>query len=335
MVATLFAVPVQATGKVKISKSTATIYVGETLSLKVYGTGKKVKWSTSNKKIATVSKKGKVTAKKKGNVTIKAKVGKKTYRCKITVKEKKKKTLAYGVFLSLNSSDIKKIKGYKNVVIDAQYFSRKDIATLKKQGSRVYSYINVGALENFREYYNDYSQLAIGTYENWEEEQWIDVSSSEWQEFLASLEEKLLNKGVDGFFVDNCDVYYEYPREDIFDGLTIILKHLMESGKDVIINGGDTYVMTYLERYGSLSNIMTGVNQECVWSNINFETKTFSAKSKKEREYFKKYVETCKKCGLEVYLLEYTKDSNLKRKIKNYCNKNKFYYYISDSIELD
>lgn len=38
---------------------------------------------------------------------------------------------------------------------------------------------------------------------------------------------------------------------------------------------------------------------------------------------------------MEVYLLEYTKDKKLIRKIKQYCRKNKFHYYISDSIELD
>ena len=46
----------------------------------------KVKWSSSNKKVATVNSKGKVVAKKKGTAKISAKVGGKTYRCKVTVK---------------------------------------------------------------------------------------------------------------------------------------------------------------------------------------------------------------------------------------------------------
>lgn len=65
---------------------------GKTVSLKVVNNKKSVKWSSSNKKIATV-KKGKVTAKKAGNATIKAKVGKKTYSCKVTVTDGKKKVL--------------------------------------------------------------------------------------------------------------------------------------------------------------------------------------------------------------------------------------------------
>ena len=75
--------------KVKINKSKATIYVGNTLKLKVKGTNKYVKWSSSNKKIARVNKKGKVTGLKKGKAIIKDKVGSKKYKCKITVKGKK------------------------------------------------------------------------------------------------------------------------------------------------------------------------------------------------------------------------------------------------------
>lgn len=71
---------------VKISKKNATMYVGKTLKLKISGTKSKVKWKTSNKKIATVSKKGAVNAKKAGKVTISAVVNRKTYKCKVTVK---------------------------------------------------------------------------------------------------------------------------------------------------------------------------------------------------------------------------------------------------------
>ena len=77
--------------KAKISKTKATIYVGKTIKLKVKNNKKKVKWSTSNKKVAKVSKKGKVKGIKAGKATITAKVGKKAYKCKIKVKKKRNK----------------------------------------------------------------------------------------------------------------------------------------------------------------------------------------------------------------------------------------------------
>ena len=256
------------------------------------------------------------------------------YECEVFGKDNSRQK-DYGVFLSLDASDMDRITEYQTVVIDAQYFSKKDIAYLKKQGCTVYSYINIGAIENFREYYDEYSNLALGDYENWEEEKWVDVSSTVWQNFLVSLEEELLDKSIDGFFVDNCDVYYVYHTDDVFEGLTTILEHLMEYGKPVIINGGDTYVMEYETREGSIQRIMTGVNQECVFSRINFKKGSFSAQKKNDREYFQDYIEICGHQGCDVYLIEYTTDRKLKRKIKKYCKKKGFHYYISDSIELD
>lgn len=241
----------------------------------------------------------------------------------------------YGVFLSIDPSDIDKIKGYRTVVIDAQYFSEEDIACLKEQGSEVYSYLNIGSLENFRDYYENFSGYTLGKYENWDEEEWINVASSEWQTFLVSLENELIEKGIDGFFADNCDVYYNYPEDEIFDGLTVILKQLMAYGKPVIINGGDTYVTAYREKYGSAKDIMTGVDQESVFSRIDFENGSFSAQEKEEQEYFKGYVEACNKDGADVFLLEYTTDRRLIEQIEDYCTEKGFRFYISDSVELD
>lgn len=58
----------------------------------------KVIWKSSDKNIATVTKKGKVTAVSAGTADITAKCNKKTYRCKVTVKEYSAETqyAAYG-----------------------------------------------------------------------------------------------------------------------------------------------------------------------------------------------------------------------------------------------
>ena len=79
---------VEAASKVKLNKTKVTLAVGESTTLKMNGTSKKVTWSTSNKKVATVSK-GKVTAKKKGTANITAKIGNKKYTCKVTVEAPK------------------------------------------------------------------------------------------------------------------------------------------------------------------------------------------------------------------------------------------------------
>ena len=73
---------------VKINKKTVYIAKGSTYKLKVSGTKAKIKWSSSNKKIATVSKKGTVKAKSIGSCTITAKVKGRKYKCKVIVESK-------------------------------------------------------------------------------------------------------------------------------------------------------------------------------------------------------------------------------------------------------
>lgn len=121
---------------VKINKSKVTMNVKEKYTLKVKGTSKKVKWSTSNKKIATVSSKGKVAAKKKGKVTITAKVGSKKYKCKVKVENPKLNKTSLSLFikegytLKLNgSSQTKKWSSSNSSVVSV---SDGKITALKK-----------------------------------------------------------------------------------------------------------------------------------------------------------------------------------------------------------
>lgn len=77
---------VSATTKLKLKKNLV-LPVKSTYKLKLTGASlKKVKWSSDDKKIASVSKSGKVKAKKQGKAVITARYGKKEFHCKVTVK---------------------------------------------------------------------------------------------------------------------------------------------------------------------------------------------------------------------------------------------------------
>lgn len=86
MALTITIVPIPTEAAVKLNTTKKTLEVGKSVTLKVTGTSKKAKWSTSNKKVATVTQKGKVTAKSSGTATITAKISNKKLTCKITVK---------------------------------------------------------------------------------------------------------------------------------------------------------------------------------------------------------------------------------------------------------
>lgn len=76
-------------GDVKLSKSKLTMFKGDEKKLTLKNAkAKEVKWSSSDKKVATV-KKGKIKAKKKGTVTITATYKGKKYKCTVKIKKKK------------------------------------------------------------------------------------------------------------------------------------------------------------------------------------------------------------------------------------------------------
>lgn len=81
----LIAPVMEARADARLSKEDATILIGDTLQLKVKGSNKTVKWSSSNNAVATVNQKGKVTAKSEGYAIIYAKAGKETLSCWVDV----------------------------------------------------------------------------------------------------------------------------------------------------------------------------------------------------------------------------------------------------------
>lgn len=87
----LATIPYENTSKaatIKLNKTKNTMYVGSTYTLKVKGTTKKAKWTSSKKSIASVNSKGIVSAKKAGKAKITAKVASKKLTCAITVKQR-------------------------------------------------------------------------------------------------------------------------------------------------------------------------------------------------------------------------------------------------------
>ena len=126
--------------KIKLKKTKLTLITGESYTQKLLNEKgktitKNVKWSTANKKTATVSSKGKVTAKKAGKVKITAKYKNKKYTFTVTVKNavlsEKKKTLKEGKSFTLTLKGNGKKISTKNIKFKT---SSKKIATVSSKG---------------------------------------------------------------------------------------------------------------------------------------------------------------------------------------------------------
>ena len=240
----------------------------------------------------------------------------------------------YGVFIGLETADLKRLRPYRTVVIEPSTFSAEQIKALQAEGKSVYGYLNLGSLENYRPYYERFASLTLAPYENWPEERWVDVSSPVWQTFVVDeLGTAYASLGLDGFFLDNCDVYALYPREDIFNGLTTMLRGLNRYQKPCIINGGDVFVSACIKN-GTARTLFDGVNQESVFTKIDFAKNRYAAQDAETRAYYLDYLTRAKKAGLQVYLIEYRPTAKLAAEIQDYCEKNGFTAYNANGKEL-
>ncbi len=111
------------------------------------------------------------------------------------------------------------------VLIDLFYgeaaFSPAEVTQLKTKangGKRlVISYINIGAAESYRYYWqNDWKlhhpNWLKKPYDGYEDEIWVKFWKKEWQEIIYgndnSYTKKIINAGFDGIYLDNVEAYY-------------------------------------------------------------------------------------------------------------------------------
>lgn len=240
----------------------------------------------------------------------------------------------YGVFLGISGEEAERLQGFRTVVIEPSEFKKEQIQKLREAGKTVYGYLNIGAIESGRPYFSRFSDLSLSAYENWPEESWIDVSSPRWRDFLVNeLGKEYAELGLDGFFLDNADVYYHYPEEKTYRGLCEILEGLRGFGLPILINGGDLFVSRCISGGRALA-LFDGINQETVFSSIDFKRKSYGRQGEEESAYFRSYLSRAKTCGLSVYLLEYRADPGLSAQIDRYCRENGFHWYNAEGLEL-
>ena len=225
---------------------------------------------------------------------------------------------------------------YQTLILDLQNFSKEQVSALHHAGvKKIYSYLDVGSLETYRPYFTRFQKLVRAPYENWEEEYWVDVSDISWQDFLVKeLASDLVQKGADGFFLDNTDVYAQEETPQTYEGLVRILEGLGDYHLPVIVNGGDLFVKKLIADHKQ--NLLRAVCQESVFSCIrDYKKNQFGRQNKEVRDDYLTYLQTCKKANLAVLLIEYTKDSKLEKEADSYCKKMGFCLFVSKSLGLE
>ena len=247
----------------------------------------------------------------------------------------------YGAFLGRSDNDVTSFSNYKYVSLELDEFGDSNLKRLSGKGVNFLAYLNVGALENYRDYYDDYESITFKDYEEWPDERWIDVSNTEWQSFVVNtLAKGFKDRNAFGVYLDNVDVY-TIAKDEAKDysafatGLKNIIKGVSDLGLKVMINGGSEFLDDMNDQESDVFNYIWGYHQEEVFSLItDYEKNTFSTQNKDDQDYYQEIAALMKEKGKEVFLLEYTTSESLKKTIQDYCEQKQYHYYISNDVDL-
>jgi endo-alpha-1,4-polygalactosaminidase (GH114 family) len=209
------------------------------------------------------------------------------------------------------------------------------------RGVYVYGYLNVGALEKGRPYYEKFKHLRLAKYEGWDGEYWIDPTAREWQDHCIALAKQIKATGAIGLYLDNTDIYYEilekqirkqYSRnlpsaQAVYTALSNVILNINALGMIVMPNGGDTFVRKFVTAH---PRVIATINQEGVF----FEELNKKNKSS-DTQYYKDYCKWAQKSITgKVRIIEYTSSKTEQAKIKAYCIAHGWDVYFSKHKDL-
>lgn len=216
----------------------------------------------------------------------------------------------------------------------------KAVREAVKRGVWAYGYLNVGALEKERPYYDKLKHLRLAKYDGWADEYWIDPTAREWQDHILSLAKQIKATGAIGLYLDNTDIYYmlkeqeiekQYSRnlpsaQAVYTALSNMVLKINALGLIVMPNGGDVFVRKFIRAH---PNIIKTVNQEGV---LYQDGKKQPAEDTK---YYTEYLDWCRKKGIYIRGIEYPKTKAQAVHAQLYYKKHKWQgIYISWHKEL-
>lgn len=206
---------------------------------------------------------------------------------------------------------LQKSKPHDLAVVDTEGYETY-VRQAVSRGVYVYGYLNVGALEKERPYYEKFKHLRLAKYEGWDGEYWIDPTDKAWQDHVISLVKQIKACGAIGLYLDNTDIYYmiaeheihkQYSRnlpteQAVYTALSSMILKINALGLIVMPNGGDVFVRKFIRAH---PNVIKTVNQE----GVLYQDK--KRQSAEDTKYYTEYLDWCRKKNIYIRGIEYPK----------------------------
>ena len=228
-------------------------------------------------------------------------------------------------------------KGTAILAIEPEDYSDTEIKAIKARGYTLLAYLSIGTISKERNWYGKYKQYKLKRLPDWPKEYYMDMRYPQWTAFLVSRSKALKQRGFDGWWLDNLDVYEEYPSASMFNACHSVLRSIKALGGYVMVNGGSEFWDVAMDKKVAVAKLVSGVTQEEVFSRITrYSGKgKFGKQTSLQSKFYRQLLKRLWKNKVQTFLLEYTRDAAIKAKVKAFCIRCRMTgYCISSDVDL-
>jgi endo-alpha-1,4-polygalactosaminidase (GH114 family) len=164
----------------------------------------------------------------------------------------------------------RRYRAYDLVIVDGEATTRAQIRALRRRGTIVLAYLDVGAIESYRSWYRRAKPYRLDFWGNWGE-WYASTAKAGYRRLIAhDVAPPMLAKGFDGLFLDNTDMISGHPRQA--HGMRVLVRSL---SRLVHARGDLLFAQNGEEVVGPILRHLDGWNREDVTRTYDFTRRRY------------------------------------------------------------
>lgn len=230
-----------------------------------------------------------------------------------------------GFFQDRTNGSLTNLDKYNVSVINTDYYSKEQIQSIQNKHTEVFGYINIGLIYKTDPNYNQFKDAVLKEYEKDSNYCWVDVRNEDWDEYILNAIQGMLDKGVDGVYLDGTKVYEQYGDSTYYARQSIgsFMKKVINKDKKLMIqgcsnllwnfnfDGNNNYPAYHVDYY---------VEEEMLTMVVDEATNTFGARDSESVNSLNSVItEANETFTFNVILVEHEIDQETNDKIISYC----------------
>jgi len=225
-------------------------------------------------------------------------------------------TFAFAIGSGMLSGDLAvKFAGYDLVIVDGEYVRATQVAALHSIGCLVLGYLSVGTIEDYRWWYPLVKRYRLEYWDDWGE-WYADTSRSGYRSVVtAKVAPPMLDKGLDGLFLDNVDMIADHrpQRAGMYTLVRALAALVHARGGLLFAQNGDTVVTPVLAA-------LDGWNREDVSWTYDFDLRRYMRVPAADRLVAANALRRIAAAGLLVTATDYTRSGDIAARNESVVN---------------